>query len=85
MIGFGGLNFYFYFIFSELNNFKCVIRFAKLVREFYRANRNDRKGSLFSMFSKIGLCIVVDLKNFFFQANRIAGFDGLNIYFLSYR
>ncbi len=29
---------------------------------------NARKGSLFSMFSRIGLCVVIDLnKNFFGQ------------------
>jgi len=38
---------------------------------------NSRKGPLFSMFSKIGLC--VSLKISVFQAIGIAGFDDLNL------
>jgi hypothetical protein len=34
------------------------------------------------MFNKIGLC--VGLKNIFFQANTIAGFDGSKFVFLSH-
>jgi len=37
------------------------------------------KGSLFSMFGKIGLC--GGLKFFFFQVNGIVEFGGLNLIF----
>ncbi len=34
---------------------------------------------VFPMFSRIGLC--VDLKNFFSQANGVAGIGALNLFF----
>jgi hypothetical protein len=37
-------------------------------------NENGRKGSLFSMFTTIELCVSLNL---FFQVNGIAGFGGL--------
>jgi hypothetical protein len=43
----------------------------------------ERTRTLFSMFSRIGL-LCWRLEEFFFQANRVAGFSGLNLFFLSY-
>ncbi len=43
----------------------------------------ERKRTLFSMFSRIGL-LCCRLEDFIFQANRVAGFSGLNLFFLSY-
>jgi hypothetical protein len=48
-------------------------------------NGNVKKGTLFSMFSIIGLYRVVSLEIIiilFVQANGIGGFDGLNFIFL---
>ncbi len=59
-------------ILSELMN-KCVIEFGRFVRI---SNKNGRKGSLFSMFIIIELCVSL---NFFFQVNGIAGFGGVNL------
>jgi len=68
IIGFDGLIYFLKFI-SNDQTIQCVIRFARFVFE------NGRKRPLFSMFSKIGLYVVVN--KFFFQANGITKFGGL--------
>ncbi len=48
---------------------------------------NGKKGSLFSMFSIIGLCVGVKTPCcvlLFYVANEIVGFGGLNLFLLSY-
>jgi hypothetical protein len=57
------------------------------LREFERTNGNGEKGSLFSMFNRIGFCggVMCWPEDFFFQANgitanEIAGFGGLNLF-----
>jgi hypothetical protein len=53
---------YFFFLnYLEWTTIQCLITVDRLVENLERTNENGRKGPLFPMFSRMGLCVILKI------------------------